>query len=128
LGRFVSADSLVPRPDDPQSFNRFAYARDNPINRTDPTGFSDVLMDPDLITAGSPHPKEDYGDSQEDGAKAVNKVGRQNVFMVHSSLPGADNSFPLDANIDMEFPDLDHIALSTNMEVAQKISDWMLSK
>jgi RHS repeat-associated protein len=41
LGRFASPDSLVPRPHDPQSLNRFAYARDNPVNRTDPTGFSD---------------------------------------------------------------------------------------
>jgi RHS repeat-associated protein len=41
LGRFASPDSLVPRPNDPQSFNRFAYARDNPVNRTDPTGYSD---------------------------------------------------------------------------------------
>jgi RHS repeat-associated protein len=42
LGRFISADSLVPRPDDPQSFNRFAYARDNPVTRIDPSGHADT--------------------------------------------------------------------------------------
>jgi RHS repeat-associated protein len=48
LGRFASPDSLVPRPDDPQSFNRFAYARGNPINRADPNGHGDcpVLSSP----------------------------------------------------------------------------------
>jgi RHS repeat-associated protein len=38
LGRFISPDSLVPYPDDPQSLNRFSYARNNPIYYTDPTG------------------------------------------------------------------------------------------
>ena len=38
LGRFISADSIVPRPDDPQSLNRFAYALGNPLKYTDPSG------------------------------------------------------------------------------------------
>ena len=39
LGRFVSADTIVPRPMNPQSFNRMAYTLNNPIRFTDPTGF-----------------------------------------------------------------------------------------
>ncbi|MFC1463306.1 MAG: hypothetical protein ACFLMY_00525 [Candidatus Brachytrichaceae bacterium NZ_4S206] len=31
--RFISPDSIVPRPDDPQSFNRYAYARNSPLVR-----------------------------------------------------------------------------------------------
>jgi RHS repeat-associated protein len=38
LGRFVQPDPLVPRPGDPQSLNRYAYARSNPLRYTDPTG------------------------------------------------------------------------------------------
>ncbi|MCL6511722.1 MAG: DUF6443 domain-containing protein [Anaerolineae bacterium] len=38
LGRFLSADPLVPRPDDPQSFNRYAYVLNNPLRYTDPSG------------------------------------------------------------------------------------------
>ena len=38
IGRFVSADSLVPSPTDAQSFNRYTYVRDNPIVYVDPTG------------------------------------------------------------------------------------------
>lgn len=38
LGRFITADPTVQHPTDPQDFNRYAYARNNPIRFTDPTG------------------------------------------------------------------------------------------
>ncbi len=38
LGRFISPDSIVPGPGDPQSLNRYSYVRNNPTNRVDPTG------------------------------------------------------------------------------------------
>ena len=38
IGRFISPDSIVPEPANPQSYNRFAYAGNRPINFTDPTG------------------------------------------------------------------------------------------
>ena len=38
LGRFVQADTLVPRPEDPQQLNRYAYVRNNPLHYVDPTG------------------------------------------------------------------------------------------
>ncbi|MBI3617463.1 MAG: hypothetical protein HY210_04500 [Candidatus Omnitrophica bacterium] len=38
LGRFISPDTIVPYPSDPQSFNRYSYARNNPVNVIDPTG------------------------------------------------------------------------------------------
>jgi RHS repeat-associated protein len=40
LGRFIQPDTIVPYPDDPQSFNRYSYARNNPIRYVDPTGHS----------------------------------------------------------------------------------------
>jgi len=39
-GRFISADSVVPNANDPQSLNRYAYVRNNPLNLTDPSGHS----------------------------------------------------------------------------------------
>ncbi|MCI0552167.1 MAG: RHS repeat-associated core domain-containing protein [Anaerolineae bacterium] len=38
LGRFLSADSLVPNPYNPQDFNRFSYVRNNPVRYVDPSG------------------------------------------------------------------------------------------
>jgi RHS repeat-associated protein len=38
LGRFLSADTIVPDPGNPQSFNRYAYAYNNPLKYTDPSG------------------------------------------------------------------------------------------
>jgi RHS repeat-associated protein len=38
LARWLSADTLVPDPGDPQSFNRYSYAIGNPLRHTDPSG------------------------------------------------------------------------------------------
>jgi len=40
IGRFISADSIVPDPYDPQSLNRYSYARNNPLKYVDPDGHS----------------------------------------------------------------------------------------
>ena len=40
LGRFITADPTIQRPYDPQDFNRYAYARNNPIKYIDPSGYS----------------------------------------------------------------------------------------
>jgi RHS repeat-associated protein len=39
LGRWISADTLVPDPANPQSFNRYAYVRNSPLRFVDPTGY-----------------------------------------------------------------------------------------
>ncbi len=38
LGRFLSADSIVPSPANPQSLTRYSYVLNNPLRYTDPTG------------------------------------------------------------------------------------------
>ena len=40
-GAFLSLDPLVPRSTDPQSYNPYAYARNNPISRVDRDGRAD---------------------------------------------------------------------------------------
>ncbi len=39
LGRFISADTVVPQPGNPQALNRYSYVLNNPLRYTDPTGF-----------------------------------------------------------------------------------------
>jgi RHS repeat-associated protein len=38
LGRFISADTVVPNPGNPQAFNRYAYVYNNPLRYIDPNG------------------------------------------------------------------------------------------
>ncbi|MEZ4513968.1 MAG: RHS repeat-associated core domain-containing protein [Chloroflexota bacterium] len=53
IGRFASADTLVPSPAIPQSFNRYSYVLGNPLRYSDPTGH--VCYDPqtDAATPGN---------------------------------------------------------------------------
>jgi RHS repeat-associated protein len=41
LGRFISPDPIGARFEDPQTLNRYAYARNNPVFFNDPSGYSD---------------------------------------------------------------------------------------
>ena len=38
IGRFISADTVIPQPADGQTFNRYTYVNNNPFKFTDPTG------------------------------------------------------------------------------------------
>lgn len=46
LGRFLSPDVLGGKPEDPQTWNRYAYARNNPLKFVDPDGKAfDIFID-----------------------------------------------------------------------------------
>ena len=38
IGRFASADTIVPDTADPQAYNRYSYVRNNPVSLVDPSG------------------------------------------------------------------------------------------
>ena len=40
IGRFLSADPFIQAPDETQSWNRYAYVRNNPLSLIDPSGYS----------------------------------------------------------------------------------------
>jgi RHS repeat-associated protein len=65
LGAFLSSDSIVPAPLDPQSFNRYAYAGGNPLRFSDPSGHTKLCgaacedgykWSPPRPGSGSPRP------------------------------------------------------------------------
>jgi hypothetical protein len=38
IGRFISPDTVIPNPANPQCFNRYSYCLNNPLKYTDPSG------------------------------------------------------------------------------------------
>ncbi|MEM8861528.1 MAG: RHS repeat-associated core domain-containing protein, partial [Chloroflexota bacterium] len=44
IGRFLSADTIVPDPLNPQQFNRYSYVLNNPIIMSDPSGHSGQIV------------------------------------------------------------------------------------
>ena len=44
IGRFISADSIVPDFSNPQSLNRYSYVFNNPLSYRDPNGHNPFLI------------------------------------------------------------------------------------
>ena len=38
IGRFISTDTVIPDPTNPQAFNRYSYCLNNPLKYIDPSG------------------------------------------------------------------------------------------
>ena len=54
VGRFASADTVVPNAANPQSYNRYSYAYNNPIKLFDPSGH--IAIDNDKLSSGGGTP------------------------------------------------------------------------
>jgi RHS repeat-associated protein len=68
LGRFLSPDTIVPDPGNPQDLNRYSYVRNNPLTYTDPTGHC-VFAGADTVACVA------------GGALVVSAVGVTTAFM-----------------------------------------------
>lgn len=58
IGRFISADPVVPHPYNPQSLNRYSYVLNNPLIYTDPSGYQAAV-------SGGEYAKEIEGNKPE---------------------------------------------------------------
>jgi RHS repeat-associated protein len=43
IGRFISPDTIIPNPANPQSFNRYSYCLNNPLKYIDPSGYDEQV-------------------------------------------------------------------------------------
>jgi len=57
LGRFISPDSIIPDPGNPQGLNRYAYVRNNPLRYMDPTGHRECGSEEDCQANDPPQPR-----------------------------------------------------------------------
>ena len=92
IGRFISPDTVVPDPANPQDYDRYAYVRNNPVNYSDPTGHCpSELQNVSVLCA------EHDIEVHQDG---FSLIGAQRVFRQQTTLrevgetasliPGAD--------------------------------------
>jgi len=86
IGRFISADSIVPDPAAPQSLNRFSYVRNSPINYTDPTGH--VEWDGEGLGGSGTVDTRLPILSRDEAIDGLKSIG-QGIVVVVSVLPGA---------------------------------------
>jgi RHS repeat-associated protein len=47
IGRWLSLDTIVPDPANPQSLDRLSYVQNNPLKYIDPTGHCEFTYDAD---------------------------------------------------------------------------------
>ena len=80
LGRFVSADTIVPNPGDPQSLNRYSYVRNNPLKYTDPSGH---IYGPDPY---DPAALETYGEELSFWSMHYRSRGQYHVRQSHTPV------------------------------------------
>jgi RHS repeat-associated protein len=85
LGRFMTGDPAPADLSDPQTLNRYAYVRNNPVNLTDPIGMDlcgDICSDPD--PGPDPGPDPDPGPPGGGGGGGVPiQPGRPNPPKLH---------------------------------------------
>ncbi|MBP6473498.1 MAG: RHS repeat-associated core domain-containing protein [Chloroflexi bacterium] len=96
LGRFLSADSIVPDPTNPQSLNRYSYTWNSPLNLIDPTGHRECGASDDCSYGGIMSPKIDSSNSWVN----VNKVTMYQEWgnTDFSFGLGTSNTEPVDDN------------------------------
>jgi RHS repeat-associated protein len=73
IGRFISADTIIPQPNNPQSFNRYTYVLNNPLGYIDPTGHRECSIET-LDCSGGPGsftPPDSGGSSFGDSTNEV---------------------------------------------------------
>ncbi|MBI5953670.1 MAG: hypothetical protein HY865_18605 [Chloroflexi bacterium] len=58
LGRFLQPDTLIPNTQNPQSWNRFSYVRNNPILYNDPTGHNEDCGIGEACQVGHDNPND----------------------------------------------------------------------
>jgi RHS repeat-associated protein len=88
MGRFIEPDHVLASLYDPQALNRYAYARDNPVNLTDPSGHNPILA---LLFIGGVFAALER-DTRADVAQSV-ALTAASIFLTGALGPGVPAGF-----------------------------------
>jgi len=66
IGRFISADTVISDPMNPQAFNRYSYCLNNPLKYTDPLGHEVDIEGKDVKKIYQDTQEYDYNTWQQD--------------------------------------------------------------
>jgi RHS repeat-associated protein len=117
LGRFLSADTLVPNSSDPQQLNRYAYALNSPGKYTDPTGhyiFEDGVDD-DPTAATLPASRCGICTAQNaflSPATAQRDYGVNVAMRLSQETWASDVGIPLETRLNSLFDDVENLSYS----------------
>ncbi len=98
LNRKLTADTIVPDPSNPQSFNRYSYVLNNPVNFTDPTGHYPVSCRSEFYGGGGGCPDPLVTFSEADGENSEWTVQEKTAIIsgahqVNNKLKGHGGTF-----------------------------------
>jgi RHS repeat-associated protein len=104
LGRFLTPDTIVPDPENPQALNRYSYVINNPMLYSDPTGhswwskiwhgFLAAIKNADVDVSVSVNTSYGYGGSGSGPTVSINTGGSISSTPGKSSNPSMNNNGP----------------------------------
>jgi RHS repeat-associated protein len=113
IGRFISADPIITRPWDPQSFNRYSYCLNNPLKYIDPSGHTVEIngWDVEVIDAMLQIVHLLPTEIQQALAEVINSPEYQAYMAFRNSEEGAAQAAKLeelDETVNIEFGETNH--------------------
>jgi RHS repeat-associated protein len=87
IGRFISADTVIQNPANPQCLNRYSYCLNNPLKYTDPSGQVVVIAGVDVRDIEKAVKSGDYSKLCEIGQKTA---GSGNLLIAYGTLRGVE--------------------------------------
>lgn len=98
LGRFLSADTIVPGYSNPQNFNHFSYVNNNPLRYTDPTGHR-ACSDGEVVDCDghrqdpsqNPHPPK-HPRPPKDNKDIIERTKDDNAILSTPTVPSSNGT------------------------------------